>query len=221
MTRGSHAFPSTEPAGERVLKAPAPSLSGDTQKVPHDSVQCELPPTGGRFCPTCGNTLVQRANEKLCRFKEREYCGRYCARHRPSKDVADPKPCANPACKVIMHQGVKEGRKKFEERKTCGKTCSDVLKRGVEYRARIGALVKNGWQMRAIRQFAGPPASKNTGITSVEEFLALRGATKCPPAYAFNSTGQISDADRQFHAERYAEMERQRLANVKRRGVSS
>jgi hypothetical protein len=171
----------------------------------------------------CKKPLVMKPDERPNNFKRRVFCGLSCmARYRNGlrrgvRTPTKPRPCDNKACSNMMHRAETEGIKRFLARQYCSRACgSAAMRRPVREPKKA-----SGWHRIARDYFARPAEPKNTGITNVAEFMAKHGVTKCPPAYAFHSTGQISDEARQFHAERYAEIERQKQANTKRRGVSA
>jgi hypothetical protein len=178
-----------------------------------------------RFCRYvhCRKLIVRKLRGKTlecdAHLARREFCDKRCATlfYHPRKEEPHD-PCT--ICRGPVLRRDDETGQHYRQRKTCGgERCAiEARARGrraswrrITFRPQTPAQVRSEYQL----------PSKNTGITDIAEFIAKHGITKCPPAYAFNSTGQISDADRQFHAERYAEIERQRLANVKRRGVSA
>jgi hypothetical protein len=65
---------------------------------------------------------------------------------------------------------------------------------------------------------ATPPPRRAQDEAAIAAFLACRGATKLPPGYAAPSSAEISDADRAFHAARYAEQMAARSAKSRWRG---
>jgi hypothetical protein len=177
-------------------------------------------------CLTCGKEFSRHAKgETPWAFAKRRYCCRSCVPRTiaPRKAAYVPHPpCVVCSGDVARHQG--ESAKRYLERLTCSEHCARVRR----HRTRMKSLVSrpeknlNGWQQQVYAHFNGRQGpARHPGIRTVEEFLATRGVTRCPAAYAGVSTGQISDEERAAHAERYAEMERQRQANVKRRGVSA
>jgi hypothetical protein len=175
-----------------------------------------------RYCVECMGLIPRGPNQPPGRYAERSYCSRKCM---PGPRVRPLEERSCTICHAKLERRHYERPNQFLVRKTCSDHCTKVQRSRSHRGGRPnGFLLSPGTSRKPLgycfsQVVTRPPAEK--AAATVEEFIAKHGITKCPTAYAVASTGQITDEEREAHSQRYAELEQQRLANVKRRGVSA